>query len=243
MFRHEKSQNETLTVLTLATHCGEFFPAFLESCRRQDIHPIILGWGKIWEGFSMKTNMVLEHVQKIASDVILVTDAFDAFFAANSQTIISRFRNFEYPMVMATQLGCWPDPDREQEYPESPTPYRTINAGGYIADRRYFIDLVKRIGPPRSIYDDQRYWTHHYLQDTSIFTRDTKQEIFGTCGDANCRFVPGKGIQNRLTGSFPAHFHGQGDANTNQLRDWLGLTFKAPERGFIGDERAPLVYR
>lgn len=229
--------SKSLAVLAVATTVGTGFPEFLESCRRQGINPILLGYGQQWRfNWTWKLDLVAEILPSLDADLVAVVDCFDSVFVRNSGVIINRFEAFQHPFVCSTQLGVWPDPDVLALHPPSPTPYRTLNAGAFMGSRVYLQKILEKFWTrsDKTENDDQRFWTRLYLENNDILKPDYKQEIFGSCGDTHLHYVPGSGIRNRITGSFPAHFHGNGGTRMINILGWEGLSFAAPNRRWLG---------
>lgn len=211
-----------LTLLAVATHVGAHLPHFLESCRRAELRPVLLGWGEPWYGFSMKLHLVERYLQEHDDQHVMVLDAFDSVLLGGAAELLDRYFSFNHPLVMSTQMGCWPDEEKLPLYPAAPTPFATVNSGAWVGDRDHLLRVFQRHPLPAGTWDDQRYWTDVFLGDNELVRLDYHQRLFASCGDGFLQWREG-GVVNAITGSRPLACHGNGGLSLAKLHRWLGL--------------------
>ena len=210
-----------LTLLVVATHTGIHLSQFLESCRRVKLHPVLLGWGEPWYGFSMKLHLVERYLREHHDPHVMVLDAFDSVVLGGATELLDRYFSFDHPMVMSTQMGCWPDEEKLPLYPPAPTPFATVNAGAWVGDRDYILQLFRQHPLQPGTWDDQRYWTDIFLGEAGLICLDYHQHLFASCGDGFLQWQGG--VLNAVTDSRPLVCHGNGGLSLEKLYHWLGL--------------------
>jgi len=205
-------------VLLVATRVDRGLPLLLRSLSLRGVHlPHLLGYGTPWGGWCTKLRLVRQALPQLRCSHVLVLDSYDSVVLEPLSVIVARYRAHRHPLVMSAQMGCWPDPDRLELHPPSPTPYRTINAGGYLAEREYLMGLFQRYPVPPDDHDDQRYWTDMFLHRPELLCLDYHQDIFSTCGSAHLEVRAGR-VYNRVTGREPCVLHGNGGLSLGVVR-------------------------
>jgi hypothetical protein len=122
-----------LHVCTVANYMHPNLEKLMTSCEQNDIELEILGMGKPYSGNIDKLRIIKNYCDQLTeNDLILFVDAFDVLILANPQEIISRFLSLNVPMLMATEMNCWPSKDTAKFHPHTPSPFKYINSGGYI---------------------------------------------------------------------------------------------------------------
>ncbi len=218
-----------LAIVTVATRVERHMPAFLESCRRRGIEPLVLALGEPWRGFGWRLKRLHGALQGLRCPYVLMADAYDSILVRDADAILETFARLGHPLVASAETNCWPDAAKAEAYPPAPTRYRYLNAGGWIAERCYALTLFERLGVPRLAdwVDDQRFLTDAFLADPSILRLDTRCELFQTLEGASGDLVYRDGIYNRETGTYPSVIHGNGPSEAGDvMRDalaWSGL--------------------
>jgi GT2 family glycosyltransferase/NifU-like protein involved in Fe-S cluster formation len=216
-----------LSVITVATGVERGLGAFLASCRRQGIEPIVLGMGEPWRGLGWRLKRLRRALDDLpAGGVVLAADAYDSILVHGATTILGTFARLGHPFVIAAETNCWPDADKAPAYPPVASRYRFVNGGGWIAKAGHARTLLDRLGVGRLGDDanDQRFLADAYLADPSIFRLDTRCEVFQTLWMAGDDLVCWRdGICNRATGTYPSVFHGNGKLDMREVLAWAGL--------------------
>lgn len=214
-----------ITVLSVASHQCLHFDAFLRSCQRQGFEPIILGTGSPFRGYGYRLKVIREHVlaTSASEDIVIHCDAFDSIFVGHPHGIARDFLRMNAPIVFSAERNCWPDADKARLYPPSPTPYRFLCAGGWIAYARELMTLLDvievRFLPDDA--DDQREFTKAYLGARRLIHLDHHCTIFQSLRDSENDIVMGDSIRNHITGSTPKIIHGNGLSNIGGVIEFL----------------------
>ncbi len=94
-----------MRVITVATHSKGYFPILQESCRTNQLQLDVLGFGKKWQGFQWRFQLMREYLQKLPRDeVVVFVDGYDVFAVADERTIMERFLEFRSPIVVSTEV-------------------------------------------------------------------------------------------------------------------------------------------
>jgi hypothetical protein len=205
-------------VFTLATRPSPYLDDLAESCRRRGISLQVIGKGAPWKGFTYaKLQLLYWHLTSHCEDieVALFIDGYDTIFAEGLDAILTKFRRIGSPVLFAAEANCWPGSRgiEAHNYPEAPTRYRFLNAGGWIAELPVMLALLKQLGAPLVVANrcDQAWWTRHYLAGGSGIQLDHSCEIF------QCLFrstqdlrLSGRRPKNIVTGTLPSVIHANG---------------------------------
>ena len=159
-------------------------------------------------GGGMKINLMKEWIKdKHDEDVVVFTDAYDAFYADNLDTILERFLDFGHEIVFSGELFCYPDSTLADSFPQAPTDFRFINSGTYVG----------RVGELRKLFnnyeiadddDDQLYVHKCFLSGLFDIGIDYECYIFQT-NYANTQKL-GNQLNNPDTLCCPCIYHGNG---------------------------------
>ena len=191
-----------MRLLTIATHDERMYSIFRESCKRNRIHVDVLGWGKKWQGFAWRWDLILDFLTSNEipdKELIIITDAFDSIVCVKPHKIEEAFMKFKSPIV----FSC--EPSSHKFHPLAAYyrwrvfgPDPIINGGsymGYAAAIKKFIMRIKYT--PKT--DDQRFLTSLYKH--VHMSVDFNGRIFYH----HCGWLRDKGkIPNTCLISFPA---------------------------------------
>ena len=213
-----------MLVATVSTKPLDPHGMFMKSCRRYGLSPKVLGVGRPGEDhiphhkrrFLYKLNILRDYLSVLdASVIVMFTDSWDVFFAGSIHNTDAIYRRIGAEVLFAAERNLWP-PGRYDGYPESPTPYRYLNGGGFIGPAGTLLDMLA--GCENESVMDQHYWHRVFMRDERI-QLDVNCEIFQPlCGhpaypydtippELECR--AGRWC-NTLTGSMPIQIHGNG---------------------------------
>jgi hypothetical protein len=232
------------TVIAYGTDRQAYFDLFMASCRRHEIAPVALGWGKQWVGFGQKTTETRDYIKDLPEDeVVLSVDPFDVVFLSGLPEIEEKFRRASAPMVCgALNLGPFLRRvyDREfnrsgQRVPRNPTGYDYLNSGTWISTAGYarrLIDRLEREFGMRPTDMDQEILTSLYVHDRSQVDIDWRCEIFHNLLFKNfitrkpdvkhLVFRDGR-VANVATGTLPCVLHASGNALLEGIAAQLGF--------------------
>jgi hypothetical protein len=140
-----------------------------------------------WKGFGkrMKDKAVLSFISKLSDDtLILLSDGYDAFMCAGEAEIVSKFSNFGTPLVFSCEVNCSPSPATMGMHPQSPTPCRYLNSGGYmgrVGDLKRILPSVMQVkNPDRLYWSNQHAWQNWMARNPGQISLDYYSDIFFT---------------------------------------------------------------
>lgn len=102
----QKSFKESMKLyaISVATHKEGYYDAFVESCRRNGIELVVLGYGQPWQGFAWRFLLMKDYLEKLDDeDIVIFLDAYDMIAAQNASTIQARFLEFQSPILFSTE--------------------------------------------------------------------------------------------------------------------------------------------
>ena len=176
-----KDEFDNFMVITVATERNEALERFIKSCNYYRIPHKILGLGDDWNSGKAENGVLLEPGgaqkiiylrdemrtwDKLEDTIVMFTDSYDVVFNSPPSDILDRFRKFKKGIVFSAEKSCWPDPERAEDYPESPTDYKYLNSGGFIGYADKIFELINEDVPLEE--DDQRFYTNKFF-DGELF--------------------------------------------------------------------------
>lgn len=251
-------KNGDVLVYTVATSDTDGYRRYLHSAERNNINPIVLGFGQEWKGGDnikamagggWKVNLLKEALKDHENDldtIVIFTDGYDVMFLSNINLIQTTFVNTGYRILFGAEAACWPDKSLSEDYPTvKGSQKRYLNSGMFIGYVREILKLLNRetIG---NTDDDQLFYTHAYLDkefreevkmgldiDSAIF-----QNLNGATTDVELTApkdtdAPGNQIlRNVFTLTAPMVVHGNGPSKLylNSLSNYLAGAWN-PESG------------
>ena len=123
--------------------------------------------------------------------------------------------------MIAAEKGCYPNSARSREYPDSPTPFRYVNAGGYIGYAGFIKNVLKSITIQEG-FSDQGQLTEYFLKNKFPFVLDHYSQIFLCLHDTKASEVVIESrlgsVRSLITKSYPliVHDNGYNEANLYQ---------------------------
>ena len=95
-----------MKVVTVATHNDGYYNILKESCKRNKLNLVTLGFNQRWKGFTMRYELIKEYLKHIKdNEIILIVDAFDVIILQNEEEIIKKFKKFNKKIVFSVQNG------------------------------------------------------------------------------------------------------------------------------------------
>ena len=65
-----------MKIITVATQTKGYFKAYSESCKKNNLELIVLGWNEKWKGFLWKFNLMQEYIASLNdNEIVIFTDA------------------------------------------------------------------------------------------------------------------------------------------------------------------------
>jgi hypothetical protein len=238
----KQKQGQTVHVVTYASHGGrdDRFCRAVESALRHDIELVILGWGVKWQGLSQKLEASHAYAASLPKgDVMLFTDAFDVMFTNSSDNILQIFEKMNTNILFAGECGCWPHVMENKgqacfvDYPKSPTPYRYLNSGTWIAKagsaKDMLLAVIEEAGKNFANANDQKLVADMYIQGRFGIKLDFYSEIFQSmhmtlskplpfCNPTKDVVIINGHFHNKLTKTDPSVFHFNGGGKSVHLK-------------------------
>ena len=90
------------------------------SCEFNNLDLKVLTCKGRYAGHRTKDLLLYEYLKELdKNELIFFTDAFDTYFIADQKEIISKYHNFNKPVVFSGEIACWPEASLSQSYPKS----------------------------------------------------------------------------------------------------------------------------
>ena len=155
-----------IITMTYATSGGkdDRFCRSVESALQHEVPLRILGWGKDWRGLTQKLEGSLDALKNLPDKcTVLFTDAYDVLYADDLEAIKRKFDDMGEPVLFAGECGCWPQITRDKgnghvclhDYPKSPTPYKYLNSGQWIAKKTAALEIFSALMEEAHIYAEK----------------------------------------------------------------------------------------
>ncbi|GMH87784.1 hypothetical protein TrVE_jg2834 [Triparma verrucosa] len=155
-----------IIAMTYATFGGkdDRFCRSIESAAQHDVPWRILGWGKDWHGLTQKLEGSLDALRNLPDEcTVIFTDAYDVLYADDLPTIKRKYEEMGEPVLFAGECGCWPQITRDKgkghvclfDYPKSPTPYKYLNSGQWIAKKPAALQIFSALIEEAHVYADR----------------------------------------------------------------------------------------
>lgn len=190
------------------------------SCELYDIELATYGQDRNWPGYAQgKIVAAREFLMGREEPFAMFVDGRDTFLTYGAPNILDQFQRIGSEIVIAGEKTCWPDAALGTHYPYPRPPYhnspwRFINAGGWIGVRQTLIHALGEAADYTDKWpnDDQRMWTEIFLYNgwRNRITIDAGCQIFQCMGGVGSHEL-GPGGENLVTHSFPKvlHFNGR----------------------------------
>lgn len=205
-----------LKVITVATNDSPGLTALCKSMDRLALDYAVLGLGQTWRGFGMKVILARDYLRTLEGYThFIFVDGYDTLF-------LKPITNYNGGIIFCTEKNCWPDQDAP--YPPSKKIWRYLNSGAYIADINDYLYMVDGY-PIDYADDDQRYFTHIYLNSRFI-KLDTECRIFQSyafSGPEDFTIRPNKVINNH-TKTTPSVIHFNGKCDPGKIYAMINYT-------------------
>lgn len=157
---------------------------------------------------------------------VLYCDAWDVLCFGTPEEFMEKMAHIKRKLQLNPQLAflgsaekmCFPEPHKQCVYPFSISPWKYVNGGNWFAEIDYFMSLFENTHD--GTINDQhwlgREFCNNYIDHTGRVALDWDCDIFQSIAleDQNDFAVGRNGrIINRVTGTQPLFFHGNGKTN------------------------------
>lgn len=186
-----------------------------------------------WGGLATKPKVLYELIKTKAINTthIIFADCWDLIFAAQPDEIMEAYGFFNSPLVISTEMNCFPD-DLKEKYDElkPPTKYKYLNSGficGEVEALLYLLEKMDLPNMPDDRFDpvkncnvhpnDQFEYQKLAIRYPELVALDYKQILSQTLhGEDIENFDFSKArIKNKTTGSYPCTLHFNGGSKDN----------------------------
>lgn len=211
-----------MLVCTVATERTQGLATLERSCRRSGIALQVFGMGKKWRGFGWRQRTLYWNLVKrcLLYDYALVVDGYDTVFTAPISEIVSKFRDKNARLLFGAEVISHPLP--AERYPASTSSYhyRYLNAGGFMGELLYVVQLMTalKVFRLRDDYYDQELYAKAFVGDPDSMALDHDCEIFQCLFFAEGDLVLRDGRPvNTITGRQPCIVHANGGSTPFQF--------------------------
>ncbi len=248
-----------LSILTVGTEYNDALKRFEKSCTIYGHTYKIIGLNTIWKGGDMekgpgggqKINLLKQELltwtKEELNRCILFTDSYDVIVNASAVEIIEKYNKLTSNtsrIVFAAEMFCWPDKSFIEQYPSTGSKMKYLNSGGFMGNAAEILELLH--DEIQDHEDDQYYYTMKYLQSISTdrpILLDSSCEIFqtlnGCIDDIEIQYNRSR-AKNKITGTLPCIFHGNGPEKTklflHRLGDYLGDGWNSTYKYCVNNE-------
>jgi hypothetical protein len=222
--------------------------AWLDSLRRFDAAPSVIGLGEPWGGLIT----IPRHMRKwlragmCKSEFLIFSNCFDVIFTAHPDEVAARWGGGD-DVMFNTEKDLFPASKLAHSFPDTGSPWRYLNSGLYIGkperilamlDAMWLDELHDDHVSPDELHGgtnlvvnvvDQNWFQLLFAAQAVPITLDTKCECFQTF--SSCTWdefdLSGKQVKNKATGTTPLVLHCNGGAKNEMLPDLcrkFGLT-------------------
>jgi hypothetical protein len=223
----KRSRHDKVLVCTIATKDHPGLQRLRRSCTVHGLDLQVFGKGAPARGssyYKLKTLYWNLRARRNDFEYIFYTDAFDSLVLSGLDVILKQFKGFATPLLMSAEANCFPvRPGMgPNDYPDAPTRYRYLNAGGLIANVDYLVSLLESLNVAAldEYESDQAWWIRTYLSNCWQIKLDHCCQIFQCLilAEEDLMIQSGQFV-NRLTGSSPCVLHGNGGTPIPTLAD------------------------
>jgi hypothetical protein len=214
-------QLNIITVVTDLAHPG--YRRFLTSCEVFGIQPITWLWPRKFDRGCVAKAMCLKENIGTLEGLALYTDSYDAILAGSSAELLERYYQLAsptHPVIFAAEKNCYPSPYLRPYYATSESPWRYLNAGGFIGPVEY---LQRMLTANLDFWlNDQFEFSKLYLEGQSGIGLDTTCQLFQTLAYSleDVHYTE-DGPQNSITNSNPLVMHANGRESMTTATQWL----------------------
>ena len=150
-------------IIAVATHNERYFNSYMDSFKKYNIEPTILGWGEKYTGHLMKDDLLEEYLSQLNERcVILFTDAFDSILVRNPNELYDKFIQSKKKMIISNEETKESIYNVFQKFFFGTINGELINTGLIIGYSDTFLKCLKKIKKYRlkNINSNQKIWTH-----------------------------------------------------------------------------------
>lgn len=190
------------------------------------------GIGERFESWRQaKVTRLIQELESVHEQYMLYTDASDTWFTGGKDAIMEGFASYGARLLISAERECYPFPDLHDQFPDDVGVYRFPNAGQFMGETAYVLDVLRDIDATyhgRHDYNDQAYWLCGFadgrIQDGKI---DHQCRVFQTTANEtigeDIEFSQGVArLRNMITGTNPSLVHFNGGGKEERMNEVFG---------------------
>lgn len=155
-----------MKILTVGTHNKGYYEILQESCKRNNLELINLGWGKEWKGFTMRYDLMDEYLEnQHNNEIIMFIDAYDVFFLEGEEEILKKFYSYKKNIVFGLQNGLFPS------FTFTKCDGNVLCGGSYIGYSKNIKDLLKTL-KNKELYNKYNNDDQELLNNICVLNKD-----------------------------------------------------------------------
>lgn len=177
-----------------------------------------------WKGFGDKIIKTYEYLKSHPEIThFFYSDAWDTFALSTMEEALNKIPD-QNIILFSAERACYPNPEKASRYPESASPWKYLNGGGWFASSELFIKMVEAYPlTPETV--DQVYFTDRFLEGTNGIVLDYQCSIFQTV--AFCPYsdfeIMGYHLWNKITNVCPTFIHGNGHTPIHHIYNLIPM--------------------
>jgi len=210
-----------MKLITVVTHSDFYFPILKESCAKNKLELIVLGFGKKWKGFTWRFGLLKEYLSTLDPDeIVLVTDGFDVI-VLHTNELLDKFHSYKTDILFSAEYvnGFLYNWINQTIYPECHG--NNLSVGAYMGKVSALLNFYENFC---KLYDCSEY----QLEDQRAVSKwcpnsiklDTKGLIFYNHNLTTEYNIQGNKILTPDTE--PCIVHGAGNANLHSIAELYG---------------------
>jgi len=209
-----------MKVITVISDPDNFGYNLLQTtCKKNNLDLVTLRYdNEMFTTNRIKDNLLRDYLHQLNNDeIFFFTDGYDAFLLSNQQEIQEKFAARNVDLLFSAETYCYPDMKLESNYPETTSPYRFLNSGGFMGKVGLLKELLAdnlEVFETKFVHSNQYLWTLRYLQNKDRISLDSQCDIF-------CTFSPE--IGGNPLGVYDEHSF---RSYENKMQTWFDKTFK-----------------
>ena len=161
-----------MEIIIVATHNERFFDSFIDSLKKYNVKPTILGWKQKYTGHLMKDELLEDYLTKTNQKrVILFCDAFDCILLRDPKELLKEFLNSKKQMIISNEeTNSNFVVNNVQKMYFGTVNNELINTGMIIGYSDAFLRCLKVIKKYRikNINSNQKIWSHAMINNNFL---------------------------------------------------------------------------
>lgn len=166
-----------MKVIVVATHNERYFDSFIDSLKKYNIEPIILGWGVKYTGHLMKDDLLEEYLtNNTKNDIIIFCDAFDCILIRDPKLLEQKFIESQKNLIVSTEKSDNDIYNYFKNFYFKNKKDENLNTGMIIGYRDTFLELLREVKKYRQdgINSNQRIWNIAFDSSKKIKNMNVK---------------------------------------------------------------------